>query len=431
MNEIAPTRRRFDPRLEVVEELLIRTAIRVELPPSHHALAVDRYEAVRNHIERDGSPLKDRVRLFYPQGSMAIRATIRSRKRRDGYDIDIIAELIFPLWTPPGMILDLLFAAINGEKGSRYHGKVKRQSRCITVEYEDGMHLDVTPSLLIDPHSPRLSHIFHAKPEEPPHQHRQLVMNSFAFVEHVKACTPMDLDFRQRYAREVKRYAAASTYDFKAEADVVDVPAHSTEDGGKSVTIVALQLIKRHRNERYRTRQSMRLPPSVVLSKIAADVAQPGSLLIEALDAVSAQTLEQLEAAARLGRLIDVRNPTCTDDRFTDRWPENGAAQQRYIDDLVKFRQQLAALASGQLSLPEMRDLLALMFGEGPAQSAVDDLAATQGQAIQSNTRRVGAGRGGLSIAATVASPAVLTSGTVRAAGHSFYGAAWLKRSKP
>jgi hypothetical protein len=26
----------------------------------------------------------------YPQGSMAIRATIRSRKREDGFDIDIV-----------------------------------------------------------------------------------------------------------------------------------------------------------------------------------------------------------------------------------------------------------------------------------------------------------------------------------------------------
>jgi hypothetical protein len=173
--------RRFEPHLEVVEELLIRTAIRVELPPSRHALAVDRYEAVRRQMEREGSPLKDRVRLFYPQGSMAIRATIRSRKRGDGYDIDIVAELILPPGMAPGVVLDLLYAAINGEKGSRYYGKVRRQSRCVTVEYEDGMHLDVIP---------RLSHIFHAKPEEPLHQHRRLVMNSFGFVEHVKERTP-------------------------------------------------------------------------------------------------------------------------------------------------------------------------------------------------------------------------------------------------
>ena len=54
------------------ELLLAETAIRIELPPSHHGLAVDRFKAIRNHVERDGSPLAGRVRIFYPQGSMAI-----------------------------------------------------------------------------------------------------------------------------------------------------------------------------------------------------------------------------------------------------------------------------------------------------------------------------------------------------------------------
>jgi len=430
MNTHVPFRQPFDPRLEMVEELLIRTAIRIELAPSLHALAVERYEAIRKHIDRDGSPLKDRVRLFYPQGSMAIRATIRSRRRADGYDIDIVAELMLPHGMPPALILDLLFAAINGEKGSRYHRKVKRQSRCITVEYEDGMHLDVTPSLLLDPNTPRLSHIFHAKPEESEDLHRRLVMNSFAFIEDINARTPIDLEFRRRYAGEVKRYADVSR-QFKAEADAVEVPAHATEDGGKSATIVGLQLLKRNRNERYRPRRQMRMPPSVMLSKFAGDVARPGYTLTEAIEAISAHTLEQLRAADNLGRLVDVRNPKCDDDRFTDRWPESLGAQRQYIDDLARFRQQLSALVSGQLSLPEMRDMLAQMFGEGPAQSAVEDLAATQGQAVQSNARRVGTGPGGLSIAAAVAAPAILTSGTVRAASHSFYGTPWRKHSKP
>ncbi len=50
---------------------------------------VFRVGAVREYIERDASPLGGLVRMFYPQGSMAIRATIRSRKREDGFDIDL------------------------------------------------------------------------------------------------------------------------------------------------------------------------------------------------------------------------------------------------------------------------------------------------------------------------------------------------------
>jgi hypothetical protein len=416
------------PHLHVVEELLIRTAIRVELPPNLHALAVGRYEAVRKHIERDGSPLKDRVRLFYPQGSMAIRATIRSRKRADGYDIDIIAELILPPWTPPAIVLDLLFLAINGEKGSRYYGKVRRQTRCITIEYEDGMHLDVTPSILITENDPRISHIFHANPEEPEDNHRCLVINSFAFVEHVKVRTPNDLDFRQRYAREVKRYADSNPSKIKADADVVEVPPHSTEDGGKSVTIVALQLSKRHRNERYLRRKGRRIPPSVMLSKFAADVARPGAMLIQLLDALTAHMLWELERADGCGTVIDVRNPKCTQDRFTDRWPENADAQRLYIEDLHLFRAQLGMLMTGNLSLNEMGDLLVDMFGEGPAQAAVEDLAVANGTAVSTNTRAIGR-NGGLFVPGSIASPTIICS-PARSAPHTFYGTPWHAPSK-
>jgi hypothetical protein len=206
----------------------------------------------------------------------------------------------------------------------------------------------------------------------------------------------------------------------------VEVPAHAVEDGGKSVTIVALQLMKRQRNERYARRRGVRVPPSVMLSKFAADIAQPGCALLQALDGLSRLTLEALQAAEGQGRLIDVRNPRCNEDRFTDRWPEDQAAQQCYIGDLIEFRQQLAALASGKLSLPEMRDLLAHMFGEGPVQSAVEDLAVAQGQAIQANSRRVGKGLGGISVAA----PAVVLRGTSPAASHSFYGMPWRRSIK-
>jgi hypothetical protein len=64
---------------------------------------------------------------------MAIRATILSRKRTDGFDIDIVAELILPPETSPAVVLDLLFEAINGPPGSRFHGKVERRTRCVTV----------------------------------------------------------------------------------------------------------------------------------------------------------------------------------------------------------------------------------------------------------------------------------------------------------
>ncbi len=396
------------------EILLAETAIRIELPPSLHGLAVDRYEAIRKYIERETSPLAGRVRIFYPQGSMAIRATIRSRKREDGFDIDIVAELILPLTMVPSAVLDLLFAAINGERGSLYNGKVERNTRCITVHYEDGMHLDITPSILIDEYDPRKSVIFHAKAEQPATAHRRLEMNSYGFVEWFKARTPIDLSFVEAYAK--KAYAFDS---MRADTEFEPVPAHSSEDGGKSATVVAMQLLKRNRNIRY-VHRTGRMPPSVMIAKFGGETAVPGNSISGSLDAITGHMLDVLSAPQAKGQLVDVRNPRCPTDRFTDRWPENLVAQSIYIEDIKVFRRQLAAVMSDELSLEEKRNLLSLMFGEGPAKAVIDDFAKRIGDSVRHGTRRIAAT--GRVMPAAVATPAIVKPATAQPRGHTFYG---------
>ena len=109
-----------------VDLLLADVAIHVQLSRTDYGKAVDRYETINKWIERDESPLKDRVQLFYAQGSMAIGATIASKLRTDEFDIDIVAQLDLPPDISPKQALDLLFEAIRGEPGSRYYGITER-----------------------------------------------------------------------------------------------------------------------------------------------------------------------------------------------------------------------------------------------------------------------------------------------------------------
>lgn len=83
--------------------LLADIAIRLQLSQAAYAKAVDRYEAIRKWIEREGSPVAGLVDLFYPQGSMAIGATIASRVTNDEHDLDIVVELRVPRhWVAEG-----------------------------------------------------------------------------------------------------------------------------------------------------------------------------------------------------------------------------------------------------------------------------------------------------------------------------------------
>ena len=354
---------------------------------------------------------------------MAIRATIKARRREDGFDIDIVAELILPPGLSPAQILDLLFLAINGPPGSMYHGMVERQTRCVTVFYADGMHLDITPSELLDEHDPRRSHICHAKPGEPLSAQWRPIMNSWAFCDWFNAQTPANLLFEQEYA---KRARTLDKMTDLADADVKPVPAHSTLEYGKSTTVVALQLLKRNRNIRYASRNG-RMPPSVMMAKFAGETLVPDASIAGALEAIAGAILVALEVAERATVLIDTRNPKCNEERLTDRWPENRVAQRIYIDDLKLLRRQLGALLSDQLTLDQKRDLLVAMFGEGPAQAAIDDYAAIIGRAVETGQRIV-ASTGKVLPIAGVAAPSIITPASAQPRGHTFYGTRWGQR---
>jgi hypothetical protein len=133
------------PNFQIADVLLKDIARRIQLSPTDYRIAVDHYEAVDEWLNRENSPLAPYMGRIYAQGSMAIGATISSKLNNDEFDVDAVAELRIAADAPPGKVLDVLFDAINGEKGSRYYGKVTRRSRCVTIDY-DRMHLDVTPS---------------------------------------------------------------------------------------------------------------------------------------------------------------------------------------------------------------------------------------------------------------------------------------------
>ena len=68
-----------NPIDDPLDRILAEIAIRIQLPPSRYDLACQRYQSVAEFAERPGSPLKDRITRFYPQGSMAITLSSPSR----------------------------------------------------------------------------------------------------------------------------------------------------------------------------------------------------------------------------------------------------------------------------------------------------------------------------------------------------------------
>lgn len=404
----------IDPRrISVADVLLMDVVRKIQLTKTEYDLAVARYGTINDWLDREGSPLRGLVDLMYPQGSMAMGSTISSSLENDEYDIDIMTELSARLagWTPRE-VLNTLYVAIRGEKGSRYYDMTERNTRCVTVRYTD-MHLDVTPAMLIRGAAARTSIIFHSKLEEHPSKDKRIVANPWGFAEWFKGQTPAE---------------PGSTVTMAKASDAVPVQEQPNLFE-RSLPVMALQLIKRWRNKKY-DKRDCRWPPSVLLacmvgeqSGLALAVGLSRHSLYDELRAHVAAILTEMQRCQAEWRLIRRVNPACTQDVLTDRWPGDLGDQATVIADLEDFSVKLAALGT-DIPLERKAALLSDLFGERVTRLALEAFQERLDREFRSTglLHATGAGSGRLLPAAPAVIPAVPRSGVQQAPRHTFYG---------
>lgn len=406
-----------DPFDDPLDRLLAEIAFSLQLPPSQHKKAVERYEAVRTYLEETSDLFRDQVEHFYPQGSMSIDATISTKGTDDEYDLDIVAQLGGSFrHMAPLAILKELETALTGYRGL----KVVRQSRCVTLYYKDGMHLDISPSIRELDTPDRQSHICHAKgPSETSDDH-MVPMNAKSFGLWYLARTPLEQRVVDSFT---KRWEDRGLLAVRADAEVDDVP-EPTAFVVKNTATLALQLHKRFRNIRY-ANVAGRTPPSVLLSYYAGTSARPNTPLTEMVVRLAKFMISEIESASLYGRTIDVSNPCHDADIFTDRWPESIAQQDVYARHLKELVAGLEKMRAGQMAPTNMMDWLRAQFGERVVTKAADRMAEQVGTSVQQSTQHY-APKGRLIVPspAIVAAPATGTATSAVASGrpHTFFG---------
>lgn len=346
-----------------LDVMLADVAVRVQLTPSDYKLAEHRYQAIKDWIERDGGPLQGRVELFYPQGGFMIGATVARHATDSEFDIDVMAQINWPLNVDPEFALATTHAAIKGERGSRYYDKCDRKTRCSTVQYI-GMHLDVTTAVLCPGREERTSYIFNSKHAD----RRRLHANPLGFARWFLRQTPVEEYFGKFFENRSLDFNRV-LFETLAKADAEPVPEQAPVFR-KSRAVIALQLIKRWRNLAYDSRHAnLRLPPSVLLAYYVAMNANQTRTLADELIHQVERLIAALEDAERLNTTIHVENPACREDVLTDRWPQRND-QRVFINELKEFLAKLYILREGR-PLIEMQRILEKLFGEKPARDAV------------------------------------------------------------
>lgn len=339
-----------DPFTDPMDGILAEIALNVQLPPGLHGISGERYGSVCRYVDRDGSPLHGRVAALYPQGSMATDSTISNRGTDDEYDVDAICEIDGPEETPE-TLMDLLEASLAGYPKVR----IVRQTRCITLYYADGMHIDVTPARRrAGPE--KVSDIVHHK-KDSGQTGRYVLTNPYGFAGWYRDRTPIDPTFALALNKRLYEGAGMAF----AAADIEDVPPQ-TPLIIKNVATVALQLLKRHRNVAY-ANATGRIPPSVLLACHAGYAALAGMGLTDMLIRQARWTARAIEEAERRGGLLTVTNPALLVERFTDRWPESAAQQKTYAGLLNDLADGLETARRG-MELEDLQDWLRGQFGE-------------------------------------------------------------------
>jgi hypothetical protein len=352
------------PEVSEADALLMDVARRIQLTKTRHE-AVDRnFRALCQHVDREGSPLRGKVRECYPSGSFATGTAIASRVSKNQHDVDVVIELDIAPTSAPQVVLQLLFDAINGEEGSRYYGKVTLNSRCVTVEYDDGTTVDLMPVARLEGEPPRAGNLFHHKREAGEAYHKPV--NPWGFADHFNQHVEFDPTFYDLF--KGRRLLVEGQLAIKA--DTQPIPDHAPLEE-KSPRIVALQLIKRARDIAYRKRAG-RKPPSVVLGAMALDVGPVQPRLIDEVIGIATFIRSRLMAKDGPRGTVQVLNPVYAPDEFTDRWPEDFAAQSMFDADLRRLIVDLYRLRNDSLSLEQKKEILQRQFGETAAEYAIE-----------------------------------------------------------
>lgn len=401
-----------NPFDDPLDRILAEIALSAQLPPSLHRQAGGRYAAVRKHLEADPT-FADQIEHFYPQGSMAIDATISNRGTDDEYDLDIISQLggRFRDMDPLAILLEL-----EGALADYPVQKVVRQTRCVTLYYADRMHLDVTPALRAYGTHDRESFITHAKGPRSSFDDRFVDMNAYGFAHWYCDRTPLELSMAKAVH---EHWLRLETGAIRADAEVDEVP-DQCDFIVKNTATLALQLLKRFRNIRYATYDG-RIPPSVMLSYFAGLAAQPDMTLSDMLIRQAKWIIGEIEQASLYGRKLHVANPVCPDDVFTDRWPESIAQQDEFARHLKELVAGLESVKRGDLFANQLMEWLRDRFGDRVVTKAADRMAEAIGSGVQAAEQRYNR-KGGLLLPTAGAFAAAASPAIVSAKPHSFYG---------
>jgi len=364
-----------------LDDLLWRIATKLQITPTQHRTAEERYTAIGKWLEADGSALQVARPAIYAQGSLQIGTTVRPYNWTE-YDVDLVCELQLD-WqriARPIGLLDAVEARLRQHK--LYEPMVEKKRRCIRVNYSGEFHLDVIPAC----------------------------PNPAAGV----GCLVVpDREAQGWRASNPRGYAAwfesRAKLFFSQLAERVSPPPSWAPADAKPPLKILVQLLKRWRDLAY-SKEPKYSPPSILLTTLVGHLYQGEQSIGLSL----ALTLERILLAieASKPRMVVV-NPSNGHEDLSERW-NSEAEYALFCARIREFHATWTQLRQ-QRGIPQVAAVLEKLFGEDVTNYALTEYASDLSKARSQGQLTAKKGSGMLG---------AFTSGSVvQVRPNTFYGA--------
>jgi hypothetical protein len=130
-------------RTDALDLILFDVCDNLQLSPTQHEKAEDRYHAIAKAISAANSPFSYWDSKLYSQGSMRLRTTVKPIDTP--HDLDLVCEIdVSHEDVDPMALLDDMFKLFIDH--GVYGGMVTKKNRCVRIEYKDEFWLDILPA---------------------------------------------------------------------------------------------------------------------------------------------------------------------------------------------------------------------------------------------------------------------------------------------
>ncbi len=379
------TDREFNKILESIAKTL-------DISPTQHKLAVERYQAVGNWLNADNSTLKIFQPQIIPQGSFRLGTVIKPLTEDEEYDVDLTCKLLISKSLITQKQLKKLVGDRLKENDDYRRMLAPEKRRCWRLQYAEvfRFHLDIVPSI--------------------PDFQTEIVLLELRGVPKVIANNALCITDNETwdYATDFPKsnpegYALWFQEQMKVEfqrkrmllaeslnMSVDEVPEFDVKTPLQRV----VQLLKRHRDIRYG--KDLDKPISIIITTLSALAYENESDVLVALQNVLNRMDDYIERDISGNYLI--KNPVNPLENFADKWNENPRKATLFFEWLEEARSdfKMLALKKGE-GLLEVSKPLKRYFGEGIVTMAFNDVAAQTLKEREENKLFMAAGTGILS----------------------------------